>query len=94
MTGNAEGIQLTQGLLLGFALLLEIPIGMVFLSRVLKPAVNRWANIVASVITMLFVIGGGSAHFHYVFFAGIEVACMLLIIISAWKWPSEERNNA
>src|SRR5574339_267128 len=54
------GVQITDGLLLMFAVLLEIPIAMIFVSRILKPEVNRWANTAAAVITTLFVIGGGS----------------------------------
>jgi len=84
------GFDLTQGLLLVFSILLEIPIAMIFLSRVLKYRVNRWANIIAGAITILFVIGGGSTTLSYIFFATIEVVCMSLIIWYAWKWPKQE----
>jgi Sec-independent protein secretion pathway component TatC len=90
MTGYAGEIQITQGLLLVFAILLEIPIAMIFLSRVLKHRANRWANIIAAAITIAFVIGGGSTDLHYIFFAAIEVVCMLLIVWYAWKWPNPE----
>ena len=89
-TGSAGEIQITQGMLLVFAILLEIPILMILLSRVLKYRANRWANIVAAVITIVFVIGGGSTALHYLFFATIEVLLMLLIIWYAWKWPNPE----
>lgn len=89
MTG-AVGFEITQELLLVFAILLEIPIAMILLSRILKDSVNRWANIIAGVVTILFVIGGGSAYLSYIFFATIEVACLLLIIWSAWNWPKQE----
>ncbi len=81
-----NAMQASQSLLLVYAILLEIPIIMVILSRVLKRGVNRWANIVASIITIAFVIGGGSTYLHYIFFATIEVVLMLLIIWLAWKW--------
>ena len=89
-TGYAGGMQITQGLMLTFAIILEIPIAMIFLSRVLKYGANRWANIIAGVITIAFVILGGSTDLHYIFFATIEVVCMLLIIWYAWKWPNPE----
>jgi hypothetical protein len=79
-----------QGLLLVFSLLLEIPIAMIVLSRLLKHRANRWANIIAGVITILWVIGGGNTSVSYIFFATIEVACMLLIIWYAWKWTEQE----
>ena len=78
------GVNVTDGLLLVFALLLEIPIAMIVLSRVLKPAANRWANTAAALITTLFVVGGGSADLHYIFFAAVEIACMALIVWSVW----------
>ena len=90
MTGYAGEIQITQGLLLVFAVMLEIPIAMIFLSRAMKYGINRWANIIASVITIAFVIGGGSTYLHYLFFATIEVVCMSLIIWYAWKWTDLE----
>jgi Sec-independent protein secretion pathway component TatC len=84
------GVQVTQGLLLVFAVLLEIPIAMIFLSRILRREANRWANTTAAVITTLFVAGGGSLDLHYVFFATVEVACMALIVWSVWTRRSSE----
>ena len=77
-------------LMLGGAIMLEIPIAMILLSRVLKYKLNRWANIIASVITIAYVIGGGSLYPHYLFIATIEVVCMLLIVWFAWKWSNPE----
>jgi hypothetical protein len=87
MTGYAGKLQVTQGILLVFAVLIEIPIAMIFLSRVLKYQINRIVNIIACVVTIAFVVGGGSAYLHYKFFAAVEVACMLLIAWNAIKWP-------
>jgi hypothetical protein len=58
----------------------------IVLSRVLKYRANRWANIVAGVVTIAGVVGGGATTPHAVFFAVMEVACALLIVWSAWKW--------
>ena len=86
------GVQITDGLLLVFAVLLEIPIAMIFVSRILKPEANRWANTAAAVITTLFVVGGGSADLHYLFFAAVEIACMALIVWSVWARRGSERS--
>ena len=82
------GVTITPGLLLGFAILTEIPIAMIFASRILKPKANLWANTVAAVITAAYVIGGGSLTPHYVFFAAVQIACMALIVGSVWKQRS------
>jgi hypothetical protein len=94
MTGYAGGIQITPGFLLGAAVVTEIPIAMIVLSRVLKHNVNRWANIGAGVVTIAYVIGGGSLNqLHYIFFAAMEVACALLIVWFAWKWRAPDAST-
>jgi hypothetical protein len=90
MSAGQVGVQVTQGLLLVFAILLEIPIAMIFVSRILKPVANRWANTVAAVITTLYVIGGASPYLHYYFFAAVEIACMALIVWSVWARRGSE----
>ncbi len=87
---RSTSVQITEGLMLMMAIIIEIPIVMIFLSRILKYRANRWANIIASAITIVFVIGGGSLVLHYIFFATIEVACMSIIVWYAWKWPKQE----
>jgi len=89
MTG-ATGFEITQELLLVFAVLLEIPIAMILLSRVLGRRANRATNLAASVITILFILGGGSGYLSYIFFAAVEVVCLLLIVWYAWHWRSPE----
>jgi mannitol-specific phosphotransferase system IIBC component len=93
MTGSPEGLKITQGLLVVFAVLIEIPIAMIFLSRMLNRKSNRIANIAACVITIAFIVGGGSAKAHYLFFAGIEVLCMLLIVWTCIRWPKEKNEG-
>ena len=85
MTGNGENIKITQELLLVFALLLEIPILMIFLSRMLISKISYIFNILAAIITILFVIAGGSLTYHYLFFSAIEIASMLTIIWYAYR---------
>lgn len=77
-------------LMLGSAILIEIAILMIILSRVLPQRVNRWANIIAGLLMIVFVIGGRSSMPHYLFIAAVEVICLLLIIWNAWKWAGDE----
>lgn len=89
MTGNTP-IKITQELMLVMAIINTIPIGMIFLSRVLKYKANRWANILAGVVTIVYVIGGGSAYLHYYYFGAVEILCMLGIIWYSWKWKNPD----
>lgn len=97
-TGYAEGVRVTQQLIVGAALMVEIPILMVWLARVLKPRVNRWANFVAIPLTAAFIIGGGSTSPHYLFMAAVELTCLALILRYTWRWPvaavSVQHNHA
>ena len=84
-----KGAPLPPGGLLAGAILMETPIALVLLSRVLKRKTNRWANIIVGVINIVAVIAGGQ-HPYYIFFATIEVVCMSLIVWYAWKWPNTD----
>ena len=47
--GKIAGFQINQGFLLAVSIYILIPSAMVFLTLVLKPEVNRWANLIVSV---------------------------------------------
>jgi hypothetical protein len=86
MRGYSGNIKLSQDLLLISAIFIEIPIVMIFLSRTLKYQVNRWANVIASLLTILFVVGGIEADPFFLFLASIEVLVLLYIIWTALRW--------
>jgi hypothetical protein len=75
--------------MLSGAIMMEISIVMILLSRVLAYRANRWANIFTSLLTIVFVIGGGASYPHYVFIASVEVICLVLILWNAWKWTEQ-----
>lgn len=74
------GFEITQTLLLVFAILLEIPILMAVLNMWIAAPKMRLPNVVAVLITAVFVIGGGSATLPYMFFATCELLAMGLIL--------------
>ena len=88
IAGEVEGIQITDELLLGFAILMVIPPVMVFLSLALPAKVNRWANIIFGIVFVgfgLFEIY--EANSAYVVFGGIvTLVFSALVIWYAWKW--------
>lgn len=94
LTGEVEGIKFTPGFLLGASVLMEVPIAMVLLARVLKYKINRWTNIIAGAFMIvvqtssLFV--GSSPTLSYIFFSTIEIAALLFIVWCAWKWRHAE----
>jgi hypothetical protein len=90
----ADGsIKVTDGFLLGTAILFEIPFLMIVLSWVLKYRANRWANIIAGALFGVFQICSlflGKPSPAYIFYSIIEVASLLLIVWKAWKWRNPE----
>lgn len=86
---------MTGTTVLGFAVLMEIPIAMVLLSRVLPYRINRWVNIVAGVESTAFVglTLVGKPPLHYMFFAMVEILCTLFIVWHAWGWRNPEASG-
>ncbi|UNY99223.1 DUF6326 family protein [Zhouia spongiae] len=68
------------------AILTNLPIIMIFLSRVLSYKFNRIFNILVGVFTIIYIIGGGSTLVHYLIIASIEIALLFVIIITAFRW--------
>ena len=90
INGNV-GFELTPAIILIFSLFQAIPIAMILVSRWFRRDVNRWLNIVASVLTLLYVLGGGNWEgASYPVFAALEVVAMLGIIWLAWNWRNVE----
>jgi hypothetical protein len=86
INGNM-GFELTPAVLVIVSLFQAIPIAMIPVSRLFRRGVNRWVNIVASALTLLYVLGGGNwESASYVVFVFLEVVAMLAIIWLAWRW--------
>jgi hypothetical protein len=93
--GQLEGVQFTQTLLFGAALLMAFPSFMVLLSLTLKAKANRLVNIVVGILHVLVLIGTqfvgeGETWFYWRFYELLEALFLVLIIWIAWKWPNKE----
>jgi len=88
-TATSSGASIPQ-LMLGAAVIGQLAIAMIILSRVLKYGINRWVNIIVGIVTIAYIWGGMSSYPHYIFIASVETLCLLLIIGFAWKWRNVE----
>ena len=86
--GEIQGAKFTQGMSLGIAALMVIPILMVVLSLVLPHNINRWANIIVAVFWFLFnLVGLPSYEGHYdKFLLAVSMVFNVITIWVAWKW--------
>jgi len=97
MTGSVGSLQITEKFLFAGSILMEIPIAMVLLSRILEYRANRWANIIAGTIKTVVMISTmflDTPALYYVFFGTIEIACTSYIVWYAWKWTEPEAVSA
>lgn len=95
LTGyTADGtVKITEGFLLGTAVMFEIPFLMIVLSWVLKYRANRLVNIIAASLFILAQIGSlfmGVPSPAYLFYTVIEITGLFLIILNALKWRNPE----
>ena len=88
-TAASTGASIQQLMLMG-AVMGNLALVMIVLSHVLKYGINRWVNIVVSIITIAYIWGGMASYPHYIFIATIETICLLLIIWLAWMWRNVE----
>ena len=86
--GKMGNVQFTQGMWLGIAVLMLIPILMVVLSLILPQPVNRWVNIIAASFFFLFNLVGlptyPSAYDKFLIVAGLVFN--VLTVWYAWNW--------
>jgi hypothetical protein len=77
----------TQGMYWGVAIIMVIPIIMVFLSLTLNYPVNRWANVIVAIIFIIFNLGTiVTAPSWYKFVLIVGIGFNVLTIWYAWKW--------
>ena len=92
VAGEASGMEMSQVLYLGMAVLMLIPSLMVFLNLVLKYKASRWANIVLAAFFFLFNLVGlpTYASLYDQFLIVVGLVFNLLTIWVAWKWAEPQ----
>ena len=86
--GEIGDMPITQTMYLGLAILMVIPVVMVFLTLVLNYPVNRWANIILAIFFFLFNLVGLPTYpsLYDKFLIIVGLAFNVLTVWYAWKW--------
>ncbi len=86
--GEMDGKPVTQGMWLGIAAMMLIPILMVFLSLTLDYEVNRWANIIVAAIFFLLNISTLRTYpsAYDKFLLAVSLVFNALTVWYAWNW--------
>jgi len=90
--GEVIGMEISQGLMLAMAILMVIPVVMVFLTLILKQAVNCWVNITLSVFFFVFNAIGLPTYpsLYDQFLIVVGLVFNVLTVWLAWRWKKRE----
>ena len=91
LSGSLHGMEATQGLLLGISVMMELPIAMILLSRLLEHRKNRMLNVILAVLMSVVHLSSLSTigtTLHFRFFSIVGIMLYLGIIVVAVKWKT------
>lgn len=93
VAGEMDGMQVTQAMYLGMAMLMVIPVLMVILSLTLKYGACRWANIGLAIFFFGFNAIGLPTYpsLYDQFLIVVGLVFNVLTVWYAWRWSGQER---
>nr|WP_295376424.1 DUF6326 family protein [Pseudoxanthomonas sp.] len=78
----------TEGVLIGTAIMMAIPALMVFLSLAMKPVLSRWVNVLLGLVyAAIMMLTMPGAWRFYQLLGVIEILLSLTIVVLALRWP-------
>ena len=99
LDGRVGALELTQGFLLGSAVLMSIPIGMTLVTRIASRPIARWSTVVAGAIMTIVQVASlfvGELTMHYVYFSVLEIATTAFVALYAglrWRAVGPRRDS-
>ncbi len=92
--GQVAGFTINQAFLLGTTVYVLIPSLMVALALILRPRVDRLANIALGIIYAVTIVAGAIGEWnYYILGSAVEVAVLGTIVCYAWTWPKAQSLN-
>ncbi len=86
--GELGGFTVNQSFLAGTTAYILLPSLMVFATLVLRPRINRTANITLAVIFAITIAIGAIGEWTYYILGSLpEIALLAAVIYYAWTWP-------
>ena len=89
MAGQVGSIRMTPAFLFGAAVMMEVPVAMTLLARLLPPRPNRYANLFAAAFKTLVVVATlfvDAPAAYYAFFSAVEIVTTVAIFVVALRW--------
>lgn len=90
MSGTIDGVKVTELLMLMGGLMAAMPIAMALASLVMSRNISRGLNLVFAPLTIaMTVMTNLEPDLDNLFFAGLQIAAMLVAVRIAWYWKDE-----
>ena len=87
-------LNISEETMLFYGILLEIPIMMTVLSRILNNMLNKWINVTVASLLMIGTLSTlACADLDDIFFTLINTIAFLAIVYTAWKLPIKKNGN-
>jgi len=89
LEGRVGDLELTPGFFVGAAILMQIPMLALLLTRLLPRAEARWVNIGAGAFKTIVVFGTlfiGENTAYYLGYSVVEIIATSAIVVIAWRW--------
>ena len=86
ISGTVNGTRITEELILAGGVFIEVPLLMILMSRALRPAISRIANVAAAITAIPLILSSGIRDLDDGFFATVNVTALLCITWFAWSW--------
>jgi hypothetical protein len=88
LTGYYNGMEVTEGIMLFGAFVVNIPISMLLVSLFTKYHVNRRLNIIAGSIMPLILLTSPPTDMDDIFHLIVEVLALISIVTTSIKWKN------
>jgi hypothetical protein len=93
--GEVGGFAVGQSFLLASTIYVAVPSLMVFAALVLRPRVNRIANIALSIVYAVTIVAGAVGEWnYYILGSAIEVVLLAGVFYQARTWPEIGSSDA
>jgi len=88
-------LKLSEEVMLFYAFIVEIPIAMILLSRILSNRANKWANSIAVIFSSLGILYTlPTGHLDEYFFAIVNAIAFVVIIRTIRKLPASDHTES
>ena len=86
--GEIAGKTISQGLMLGIAVVMVVPIVMILVTLFTENPINRWASIIVAIFFFLFNIVGLPTYpgLYDKFLIAVSLGINVLTVWLAWQW--------